>query len=466
MAGTQHTTLGWCWIAALESRKRPLAPTRYDVLRAQSAPVALRQLTALHNALSQLSDEAAILVAQSLLEELDDAAGFGPEGAELLRMVQRGEISWRPTFQLHRYIIDEAYCDHESGSGLNGPEIIRYHPSHTAGPRSGPEQEPEPEPELESELEPDAEAERQPKFLFAELFAGIGGFRVGLEACGGRCVFSSEINPWAKSIYALNFAAPSTQQGQEQEQEQVAADTALPPAEVVAESIQSVEAASVPYHDLLTAGFPCQPFTGTATGMHDDEHEGSWVEQRPRGFRDPRGQLFWHMIRLIRCHREEPQRQPKAILLENVPGLFKNDCTAPFTDGSGDTGSGADAGAGDGDTSVLPSSALPTVLAALTECGYHVTWKQYDACKLVPQSRLRVYIVAIRNDLVATTDAATTTDNSTICSGETQPYRAFSWPILPDDNPAIGSILHRGTQDGGGTLDGVDLEQYRLTPNQ
>jgi site-specific DNA-cytosine methylase len=100
------------------------------------------------------------------------------------------------------------------------------------------------------------------------------------------------------------------------------------------------------------------------------------------------------------------------------------------------------------------------VLAALTECGYHVTWKQYDACKLIPQSRLRVYIVGIRNDLVNTADTATSTDNIS---------HPFCWPILPDVNPTIGSILHQDTDDGsdgGGKIDTVDLEQYRLTSNQ
>ena len=128
---------------------------------------------------------------------------------------------------------------------------------------------------------------------------------------------------------------------------------------------------------------------------------------------------------------------------------------------------GAEAGAGDGDTSVLPSSALPTVLAALTECGYHVTWKQYDACKLVPQSRVRVYIVAIRNDLINNAGTDTTASSST--SGETRNSRSFCWPILPDINPTIGSILHQDTRDGfggEGKFDKIDLEQYRLTPNQ
>ena len=109
------------------------------------------------------------------------------------------------------------------------------------------------------------------------------------------------------------------------------------------------------------------------------------------------------------------------------------------------------------------------MLAALTECGYHVTWKQYDAAKLVPQSRLRVYIVAIRNDLVKTADADASTGKSTNRSGHAQFSHSFCWPILPDINPTIGSILHQDVHDGFNgeeNHDVVDLEQYRLTPNQ
>jgi len=424
-------------------------------------------------ALSQLSDEAAVQLADGLQQEEDGEGGSllrSPEALKLLQMVRSGEITWRPTFQLHDYIIDEARCDCGEICGADEPALstIRYHPAH-ALKRSGRPAEPEPEPEPASEplAQPDPEPPKRGSFLFAELFAGIGGFRVGLEACGGRCVFSSEINPWAKSIYALNFA----QQG----------GGSAAPAEVVADSIQSVDAASVPYYDLLTAGFPCQPFTGTATGKLDDEGDGEWMEQRPRGFRDPRGQLFWHTIRLVRCHKADPQRQPKAILLENVPGLLKNDCTAPSGDTKDDdaaAAAGSDdetksegpeeagrggGGGGDGDPSVLLCSALPTVLAALTECGYHVTWKQYDASRLVPQARLRIYIVAIRNDLVTSSSPSSSSSSSSttaVGSSSSGPLAEFRWPELPELNPKIGSILHTNNDDE------EDLESFRLTPRQ
>ena len=70
-------------------------------------------------------------------------------------------------------------------------------------------------------------------------------------------------------------------------------------AEIVADSIQKVKAAAVPYHDLLTAGFPCQLFTGTTYNAGEANGADGHQESRPRGFRDPRGQLFWHMIALV-----------------------------------------------------------------------------------------------------------------------------------------------------------------------
>ena len=78
-----------------------------------------------------------------------------------------------------------------------------------------------------------------PAFTFVDLFAGIGGMRMGFEAAGGRCVFTSEWNPFARHTYTANFGE----------------------AHPIAGDIREVEADSIPDHDLLLAGFPCQPFS-------------------------------------------------------------------------------------------------------------------------------------------------------------------------------------------------------------
>ena len=87
-------------------------------------------------------------------------------------------------------------------------------------------------------------------FKFIDLFAGIGGFRVGLEALGGQCVFASEIDADAVAVYCKNFG---------QEKDSVAGD------------ITEVDDSAIPPHDILTAGFPCQPFStlGPMPGLND-----------------------------------------------------------------------------------------------------------------------------------------------------------------------------------------------------
>jgi DNA-cytosine methyltransferase len=166
-------------------------------------------------------------------------------------------------------------------------------------------------------------------FTYIELFAGIGGFRVALDAMGGRCVFASEIDRFARDSYAANHGG-----------------------ELPAGDITRIDARSVPSHDLLTAGFPCQPF--------------SFAGAR-KGFGDTRGTLFREIVRLARAH------QPKALLLENVRGLENHD---------------------DGRT-------LATIVHELRDCGYRVTWRVMDAAALLPQQRLRLFIVALRDDLDA-----------------------------------------------------------------
>jgi len=113
-------------------------------------------------------------------------------------------------------------------------------------------------------------------FTFAELFAGLGGFRLGLEAIGGQCVFASEIHVRGRELYQQNF------------QHEPHGD------------IRKVTL-DVPKHDILVAGFPCQPFS--ALGPQ-------------QGLQDERGKLFEEILRVLRL------RRPGYFLLENVPGLL------------------------------------------------------------------------------------------------------------------------------------------------
>eukprot|EP00967_Tisochrysis_lutea_P136009 scaffold242025_cov28-Tisochrysis_lutea.AAC.1 len=120
----------------------------------------------------------------------------------------------------------------------------------------------------------------EPRFTFVELFAGIGGFRLGLEALGGQCVFSCEYSKMATHVLRHNFATC-----------------------VEAGDVKGVSPYMLPHHDLLVGGFPCQSFSNAgACG----------------GFGDERGALFHEMCRLAKAC------QPKALLLENVRGLLTN----------------------------------------------------------------------------------------------------------------------------------------------
>ena len=112
---------------------------------------------------------------------------------------------------------------------------------------------------------------------FVELFAGIGGFRVGLEALGAQAVFASELDKEARQLYAANFG------------------------EAAFGDILQIEHEDIPDHDILTAGFPCQSFSRTG---------------EEKGFGDPRGMLFLEIVRVLRA------KKPRAFLLENVSNLI------------------------------------------------------------------------------------------------------------------------------------------------
>lgn len=172
-----------------------------------------------------------------------------------------------------------------------------------------------------------------PSFPFIDLFAGIGGFRLALQSLGGRCVFSSDWDRFARQTYAANFG------------DEPAGD------------IRQVGVESIPAHDILTAGFPCQPFS--ISGVSKKNSLG-----RPHGFADrTQGTLFFEIVRILDAHR------PRAFILENVRNLRNHDRGRTF------------------DT-------IERVLR--DDLGYDVHSRVLDARHVVPQHRERIFIVGFR----------------------------------------------------------------------
>lgn len=176
------------------------------------------------------------------------------------------------------------------------------------------------------------------RFTFIDLFAGIGGVRKGFAQAGGTCVFTSEWDAYCQKTYRANFP---------DDRHEIAGD------------IRDVAASDVPDHDLLLAGFPCQPFS--LAGVSKKNALG-----RPHGFRcDSQGTLFFDVARLIAA------KKPRAFVLENVKNLISHD---------------------GGRTFKIIHSTLKDDL------GYHVHTKIINARSLVPQHRERIFIVGFRDE--------------------------------------------------------------------
>jgi len=166
-------------------------------------------------------------------------------------------------------------------------------------------------------------------FSFIDLFAGIGGMRLGFERAGGHCVYSSEWNKYSQQTYFANFG------------EQPEGD------------ITQVVATDIPDHDILLAGFPCQPFS--IAGVSKKNSLG-----RATGFADKtQGTLFFDVCRILKAKR------PKAFLLENVKNLCSHDRGRTFK----------------------------VILESLDELGYSVFYAVLDGQNYVPQHRERIIIV-------------------------------------------------------------------------
>ncbi len=215
-------------------------------------------------------------------------------------------------------------------------------------------------------------AAKESKFRFIDLFAGIGGLRRGFEQLGGECVFTSEWNKYAAQTYRANHPGDTHE---------------------INGDITEVAVEDIPSHDLLLAGFPCQPFS--IAGVSKKNSLG-----RAHGFQDEtQGTLFFDVARIIEHHR------PKAFLLENVKNLVSHD----------------------------KGRTMEVILRTLRqELGYQVQTRVIDARGLVPQHRERIYIVGF-------------------CDTNQFDLQELAIPHR-DEGPRLGSILH--PEDGTEALDG------------
>ena len=183
----------------------------------------------------------------------------------------------------------------------------------------------------------------KPKFTFIDLFAGIGGFRIALQNLNGKCVFSSEIDKSAKKTYTLNFG------------ECPFGDIRNFTGDAISDEQLNL---MIPDHDILTGGFPCQPFS--LAGVSARNHLGL-----AHGFLDKiQGTLLYDIVRIIEVKR------PEVVFLENVKN-FK-------THNHGDT--------------------LKTVLSVMEALNYDIHKEEINANLKVPQNRKRFYMVFFKKE--------------------------------------------------------------------
>lgn len=171
-------------------------------------------------------------------------------------------------------------------------------------------------------------------YKFIDLFAGIGGMRLAFESTGAVCVYSNEWNKFCQQTYSANFG------------------------DVPEGDITKVDASTIPDHDILVAGFPCQPFS--IAGVSKKQSLG-----RATGFEDKtQGTLFFDVCRIIK------EKRPRAFLLENVKNLCSHDKGRTFK----------------------------VICDSLDELGYKLFYKVLDGQIYVPQHRERIIICGFDKD--------------------------------------------------------------------
>ena len=271
------------------------------------------------------------------------------------------------------------------------------------------------------------------EFTFIDLFCGVGGIRQGFESCGGTCIFSSEIDKNARNTYYKNYN------------------------ELPFGDITSINPINIPSHDVLTAGFPCQPFSQAGKRM---------------GLEDTRGTLFYNIATIVKV------KKPKVIFLENVKGLISQN--------GGKT--------------------LRIILELLEQIGYTSAYKS-DSDKSsfkkmllsakdfgLPQNRNRIYIVLWRNDLRVKSFEYPTGSNHNCRLGDflekqvdpkftisdrlwnghkrrklenKNKGKGFGYTLFDEDSPYINTITKRYYKDGVEALISQKNKNPRkLTPRE
>lgn len=166
------------------------------------------------------------------------------------------------------------------------------------------------------------------KLRMVDLFAGTGAFTYAFENTGKvDCLFANDMSSHSKQIYDANFSHPLT-----------------------LKDLNDISPRDIPPHDILTGGFPCQPFS---------------IAGHQEGFKDPRSNVFWKIIEIITHHK------PSCIVLENVKNLLSHD---------------------DGRT-------IKIIISSLEECGYNIKYSVLNTSEItgVPQNRERIYIAGFRS---------------------------------------------------------------------
>lgn len=179
-------------------------------------------------------------------------------------------------------------------------------------------------------------------FTFIDLFAGIGGFHLALASLGGECVFASEIDEKARATYKQNHGL--------QPNGDIRAITS-------ADRPDNVIKNQIPSHDVLAAGFPCQPFSLAGVSARNALGQSHGLLD------ETQGTLFYDIARIVKI------KKPKALLLENVSNIVRHDGGKTFD----------------------------VLRRVISELGYSLSWDILNSETLVPQRRKRCFMVAFRD---------------------------------------------------------------------